>query len=174
MSENIGGYSASDFSESSGNAILKQLLEEDKTIKTRFAEADKSPNYDDFFELLEKSPTKYIPTARTNVQIKTLERDYINHNKREKTEYLYKYQCDTKVFNAVKRSISLDPTVLFLVDIKQRKVFWIYLSDEYVFDQNIGDNKTTTVYFSKGNLLSNIDSFDKTMKAISEEKRKES
>ena len=168
---NLGGYTESDFYESDGNASLSLYLQKKQTIKTHFNEADKFPNFDGCFDLLCNNTGNITPKARINVQIKTMNKSYANSNKKIKTNYPYKYTCETKIFNAVKKGISLDPAVLFLVDIKSKKFYWLYVSQEYVFDLDLKNEKTKTIFFSDENLIGNIDSFYKKVNKICEEIR---
>ena len=48
---NIGGYDTYSFNDSDGVAILTLLLHKDRKIKVHFAEGDKTPNIDGWFEL---------------------------------------------------------------------------------------------------------------------------
>ena len=46
-----------------------------------FSEQDKTPNFDGYFEILEKQKNKSTPIGSVNVQIKTLNNNYVNENK---------------------------------------------------------------------------------------------
>jgi len=149
---NIGGYDTNAFSESDGNRILGDILERSKKIKVHFAEGDKTPNFDGWFELCENSHTKMIPIGKFNVQIKTISTDYRNSNQKGKRSD-YKYSCETKVFNSVIKGISCDPAILFLVDITNRIVFYIHVSPELALGLNLTDEDHKTIYFNKSDRL---------------------
>lgn len=149
---NIGGYDDSSFSESDGNRILGEILEAKKLIKVHFAELDKTPNYDGFFELCESGKNKRIPIGRLDVQIKTISSDYSNMNKKESVSD-YKYPCETKIFNSVKKGISCNPAILFLVDVIKKKVYYIHVSPQYVFSLNLEDEENKVIYFNESDRL---------------------
>lgn len=68
----------------------------------------------------------------------------------------YKYSVDTKVFNVAKENITFDPVLLFLVDEKKEKVFWRYVSVEFVMSLDLHDEENKTIYFNESDLISNL------------------
>lgn len=167
---NIGGYDKNSFSESSGNRILGEILEQTQLIKVHFTENDKTPNFDGTFEICECTKAKKVPIGRFNVQIKTMSTDYKNYNKSEQVSD-YKYPCDTKIFNSVKNGISCDPAILFLVDIKDRRVYFIHVSYVYALSLNIDNEDTKTIYFNETDRLDEEDSCGHFTQIFNEYKR---
>lgn len=160
---NLGGYDTNDFNEATGNTILKNFLHKDKTIFCHFSEQDKTPNFDGYFEILEKQKNKKEPIGRIDVQIKTLNSDYINKNKGLNRSQ-YKYSCETKIFNAVKRAITLNPCYLFMVDTLQKRIFAKYITLEFVLALNLNDENKKTIYFNDSDEITCMNSFYNTVK----------
>lgn len=170
---NLGGYDRSSFNESTGNSILKDLLHLHSEMFGHFAELDKTPNTDGYFDILKREDNKSVPIGKFEVQIKTLDYDYSNSNTTQNCSK-YKYSCDTKIFNVVKEAITLNPCMLFMVDVKTRRVFYKYVSLEYVLSLDIKDEKNKMVYFGDEDEITDIDSFYKQVKEIYENRRRES
>lgn len=170
---NLGGYDRNDFNESLGNSILKSLLQSHSGMYGHFEELDKTPNMDGYFDILKDENKKSVPVGKIEVQIKTLDHDYLNLNK-TKNRSKYKYSCDTKIFNVVKEAITLNPCILFMVDVKDRRVFYKYISLEYALSMNIEDEANKMVYFGEEDEITNIDAFYEKVKYIYESRRKES
>lgn len=166
---NIGGYDKYSFNEGLGNRILSDLLESQKSIITHFSQSDKVPNFDGYFEILEFGEKKNNPIGRIDVQIKTLDHDYKNNNKRKNVSQ-YKYTCETKIFNAVKEALTLNPCFLFMVDIYLKKVFFKYISPQYVLSLEIADEFYKTIYFNDEDEIVNISSFYEIAKKIYKER----
>ena len=130
----IAGYDKNVVNEQLGvNKLASRLLESYRIIPY-FNVNDKTPNYDGYFELCDgiigKNSTTE-PKARFNVQIKTVNSNYENHNKRDHLEFKYKHQFNTKILNATLKEITLDPTIFFIVDPFNMRFFWKYLSEEF-------------------------------------------
>ncbi len=168
---NIGGYDDFSFDESEGNRILSGLLEKGRLIKTYFNQGDKFPNFDGYFEICKSTPSKKEASGTFRVQIKTLPRDYTNSNSRGKKSD-YKYSCESKIFCAVKNSITLDPVILFLVDTQFRKVFFIHVTLEYVLMNRLDTGENKTIYFNEIDLLAEDTCFSIFNAIITEYKRK--
>lgn len=169
---NLGGYDKYDFKESDGNAILKQLLESQKNIYCHFNELDKIPNFDGSFDVLDVHQQKSIPLGKFEVQVKTLNHDYTNSNKRENCSK-YKYSCDTKIFNAVKKAITLNPCMLFMVDVTKKRVFYKYVSLEFVLSLRLENEESKMIYFDDVDEITDVDSFYQTVKKIYIERKLE-
>lgn len=165
---NLGGYDINSFYDSRGNAFLTEFLEKDCLIKTDIKKDDKAPNLDGTIELLKEDDKKFVPVQIFHVQVKTLNSDYTNENKRHNISQ-YKYPAETKVFNVVKEHITSDPVILFLVDTKRRKVFWIYVSIEYVMKLDLKEEENKTIYFNDADSIGDIDSFYKVLENIHKE-----
>ncbi len=152
MQYNIGGYDKNVFYERLGMNYLEKELLNTFRIVPYFSINDKTPNLDGWLDLCDQTVEtgrKVVPQHRFSVQIKTLNHDYRNTNKRKNQEQPYKYECDTKVLNTVLTSTTLDPVLLFLVDWENRRIFWKHLSMEFCFSSlNSSEQKTFTLYFS--------------------------
>lgn len=166
---NLGGYDINNFYDSKGNAFLISFLEQDCNIKTDIKKDDKAPNLDGTIELLKKSDKVSIPVQIFHVQVKTLNKSYVNKNKKENISQ-YKYSADTKVFNVVKEHITSDPVILFLVDTKNKKVFWFYVSIEYVMKLGIKEEKNKTIYFNDTDSIVDMKLFYRVLENIHQER----
>lgn len=165
---NLGKYDPYSFKEVDGNIILKQFLNKNRMLYCHFSEQDKTPNFDGYFEILEEEN----PFGRIEVQIKTLNNNYKNSNTKGFCSQ-YKYSCDTKIFNAVKKSITLNPVYLFMVDVEKNKIFAKYVSLKFVMELNIKEESSKTIYFNDTDELRDINDFYKTVKEIYSSKIKE-
>lgn len=156
---NIGGYGPYFFREYLGINYLESVLLCTFRIVPYFFKNDKTPNFDGWFEVCgerKDEKSKVIPLCRFSVQIKTLNSDYKNDNKVINTEFPYKYSCDTKIINAVLERITLDPTILFLVDWDKRIIYWKYLTEDFCLKEKADKKGTFTCYFSdKDKLMPN-------------------
>lgn len=167
---NLGGYDKNSFYDSNGVAYLTRFLQQEHGIKGIIQSDDKIPNLDGIIQLLEwNSNKKGIPKQIFHVQVKTMNHEYKNTNKVHHRSQ-YKYPVDTKVFNVVKENITFDPVLLFLVDEKEEKVFWFYVSIEFVMSLNLNDEKKKNIYFDNSDLVSNLKEFYSQLVNIHEEK----
>lgn len=171
----IGAYGEYDFVESIANAKLSIKLQETKLFKTHFAEGDKLPNLDGNIEILTQKEriddkgnyyTVYEPEGSIYVQIKTLNHDYSNKNKEKFTEFKYKYSMDTKVINLVNVGARLEPVLIFLIDEKNEKYFWVHVSDEYAIGLNVKDQGNKVIFFSDENELVDVYDFHAKLRHI--------
>lgn len=165
----IGGYDTYNFNDSDGISFLTLFLQQQKTIKALLEHDDKIPNLDGSIQLLCKGDFKCIPTQIFDVQVKTLDCEYSNNNKKQNRSQ-YKYSIDTKAFNVVKHNITLNPVLIFLVDLNCKKIFYIYASQEYVLKLDLKEEKEKTIYFNDEDEIIDIDAFTNTLRAIHEEK----
>ena len=169
---NLGGYSRENFNESTGNRILENFLHSNSLIFTHFSQQDKTPNFDGYFEILKQATGKNIPIGRYEVQIKTMDHNYINTNKQKNCSQ-YKYSCETKIFNAVKNAITLNPCYLFMVDVNKKRIFAKYISLEFVLSLNLKDEKNKTIYFNDTDEIKNVNYFYEVTKKVYLKKSKE-
>lgn len=154
--KNLGGYDENSFYDSNGVAYLTRFLQQEHGIKGVIQSDDKTPNLDGTIQLLEwNSETRAIPKQIFHVQVKTMNHGYENTNRIHHRSQ-YKYSVDTKVFNVVKENITFDPVLLFLVDEKKEKVFWRYVSVEFVMSLDLHDEENKTIYFNESDLISNL------------------
>ncbi len=167
---NIGGYDKNSFYDSTGITFLTQFLQKNHTIKALLQSDDKIPNLDGTIQLLKKATaSKSIPAQIFHVQVKTLNSNYVNKNKNKNISQ-YKYSIDTKVFNVVKNNITSDPVLLFLVDTKNNKVFYLYISMEFIFNLDIKEETNKTIYFNDSNMITNLCNFHNQLMKIHNEK----
>lgn len=167
---NLGGYDENSFYDSNGVAYLTRFLQQEHGIKGIIQSDDKIPNLDGTIQLLEWiSEKRAIPKQIFHVQVKTMNSGYENAN-RVHHRSQYKYPVDTKVFNVVKENITFDPVLLFLVDEKKEKVFWRYVSVDFVMSLDLNDEEKKTIYFSDSDLISNLTEFHLRLVEIHEEK----
>lgn len=172
--ENIGAYGEYDFVESLANAKLSIKLQETKLFKTHFAEGDKLPNLDGNIEFLTKKVRRgkngdvfvYEPEGSIYVQIKTLSHDYSNTNEKMFKKFKYKYSMNTKVINLVNVGARLEPVIIFLIDEKNAKYFWIHVSDMYAMELEVKDQGNKVIYFSDENELIDVQDFYNKVKQI--------
>lgn len=166
---NLGGYDKNAFNDGKGVNHLESLFYSSDILMPHFKTEDKTPNFDGYFELLAPGVIKSTPIGRYDVQIKSLDRDYRNHNKNAASDY--KYSCETKAINGVICGITLNPVMLFLVDIHTRDVYYIYLSFEYCMKLNIGTQENKTIYFSDEDRITDLQNFYAKAKRIYETQR---
>lgn len=147
----LGKISENDWKESASITIATEAFEENRKIKTYFTKQDKRPNLDGSLSIVENQ--EEIITVE--VQIKTLPEDY-SYKKVE--TYPYRYLCDTKVFGVVMRKTTLNPVALVMVDRNKRLVFVKLLTEDYVKDLNITNQRKKIIGFSDDDIL-DIDKF---------------
>jgi len=151
---NIGRHTEGVFIESNGNIILKRKLTSNKRISCFFSENDKTPNTDGFFELIDE---KGVPQKRFNVQIKTT-----NELKNGK------YSLDTKILNYVFSKISIDPTFLFVVDLKSENILYRYISIDFLLSIDFDKKKNITLDFNNDEIF-DINVFEREVTKIKED-----
>lgn len=152
LNVNLGKVSSNDFKESDSITIIRELMEKNQKIKVRTSEADKIPNLDGKVMILDSNSMERITVE---VQVKTLPVKYQSSNP-------YKYSCDTKVFNVVKHNVTFNPVVLLLVDVINKKLYWKYISKEYVQSLDIEHKESKTIQFDDNDLYEE-DNFILTM-----------
>lgn len=150
----ISIHSIESFNEADAVALLKQTLESKQSIKTFFGENDKTPNHDGFFELVD---VESVPKKQFIVQIKKTKRLVPNVKGNNKGRYVY--ELKTNFLEYVKQKVTENPAVYFVVDIEDRRIFWLYLSDEVLMSMDFEGHEKITYAFSDKNILSDISSF---------------
>lgn len=143
---NIGLDSKTSYIDSRGVAILTECLESTYCIKCHFSENDKTPNTDGFFVLSNTT----CPEKEFHVQIKSTE------NVKNAT-----FTYDTKFINYVNSGVTENPSFIFAVDITERKVYYKYLSDKFLSENNFLDTeqKTITIHFNENEVLTDAKLF---------------
>ena len=135
-------------------AVLKSFLRSDGKINTNFASNDKWPNTDGTFEFVSDPDNSRAPEQNFFVQIKG------SHYYTEKNGVV-SYSLQSLAFPAsVYANVFLDPGILFVVlnyDKRgQERVFWKYMSTEFV--NSIDYSKDScTIKFSLDNEIKNTD-----------------
>lgn len=149
---NLGGYDKYAFNDTNGVAHLTLLLQRNMKMAVHFSAGDKTPNIDGWVDLCSDGVTKQVPDGKIEVQIKTLDKDYTNISGG------YKYSCDTKIFNYVKKGITINPVFLFLIDVRTYRVFGINISHQYVL--GLGEYKDKKIiYFTDDDEIADPDIF---------------
>lgn len=150
---NIGLDSESSHIESIGVSILTKKLESTNKIKCHFSENDKTPNTDGFFVLNDMG----IPVKEFHVQIKS-------SNTIVKNSFSY----DTKFINYVNSNVTENPSFIFAIDIGQEKIFFKYLSNQFLNDHNYLDTeqKTFKVKFDQSEILTDANEFAQFLNEI--------
>lgn len=179
---NIGGYDQNAFYDCLGVNYLEWKLLETGLIMPEFNKMDKYPNLDGSFEVCEmESPVdsqlalaeeqssqwRVIPKCTFDVQIKTLNADYVNHNKNARSEHTeFKYSCDTKAMNYVLKSGTLNPVLLLFVDWKHERIFWKYLSQEYCLQLGLGKRNKKVIYFNRSDEIVDMQEWIRELRTI--------
>lgn len=155
---NLGKESKSSFIESQGISILKRKIEKGQLIKARFAESDRIPNTDGFFVVIN---AEAFPEKVFDVQIKCVE-NLVG----------CKYSCDTKFINYANLKVTENPCIIFVVDVSSEKVFFKYLSEQFLKENNFlnTEQKNVTLHFSATEILDDISIFYALIKDIIKEK----
>ena len=147
--KNIGGYDKNYKYDRKAVNFLEGFLLESDLIVPHFEAEDKLPNLDGYLEICEPSNQKINPIGRFDVQIKSLNHNYCNDNVCDNIEYSYKYSCDTKVVNVVLEALTYNPVLLILVDNRDKRIFWKYMSEQYCLELDVGTKVKKTLYFNE-------------------------
>ncbi|MBQ3408526.1 MAG: DUF4365 domain-containing protein [Clostridia bacterium] len=139
---NMGKITDNDFKESKSISLIRDLLEKNNKIKVRTTEADKIPDLDGRVSILDTNKHDRIIVE---VQSKTLPEEYNEDNP-------YHYDCDTKVLNVVKYNKSFNPVVLFLSDIKNKKLYYKLITKEYIKELNFSNQENKRIKFDDNDL----------------------
>ena len=150
---NIGVDSKNSYIDGIGVSILTEKLESTFCIKCHFSENDKTPNTDGFFVL----STKTCPEKEFHVQIKSTE-------KLENSSFSY----DTKFINYVNSGVTDNPSFIFAIDITERKIYYKYLSNDFLKENNFLDTeqKSITIHFGENEILDDANAFKEILEDI--------
>ena len=154
-------HSIESFDETDAINLLKQTLESSHTIKTFFGENDKTPNHDGFFELVDHTLT---PRKQFIVQIKKTKKLTPNVKGANKGKYVY--ELKTNFLEYVKQKVTESPAIYFIVDIEDKRIFWLYLSDDVLINMDFEGRDKVSYAFSESNILSDISSFTSILNNI--------
>lgn len=165
---NIAQHSENSFIEKEAVRILSSFLEVKRTISTSFNENDKTPNHDGFFEILNDKSAEKIPKKQFIVQIKGTEN--LKQISTGKNKGKYKYSLNTNFLYYVKEKITENPAIYFVVDVKNNKIFWIYLSDKKLMSLNFEGKDKIIYHFSKEEECNDIDEFLNILNLIANER----
>ena len=163
----ISTHSFDSFKESETVGYLKTVLESTHTIKTFFGENDKTPNHDGFFELVDNES---IPKKQFIVQIKKTKK--LNKCKNGKNKGKYVYELKTNFLAYIKEKVTENPAIYFVVDIDEKRIFWIYLSDEILMQMDFEGRKRISYAFSDNDILDNINKFTEILNNIAQQRNK--
>lgn len=142
----LGKITDNDWKEEDSVSIAEEQFKKGHKILTYFARQDKRPNLDGSLSIVENQ--EEIITVE--VQIKTLPKEY--YYKRQ-DYFQYRYECDTKIFNVVRRQTTLNPVALILVDIPKEVVYVKLLTFDYVQSLDIGNKQSKVIGFSDKDIL---------------------
>lgn len=146
---------------------VESFLDFDGRINCDFSKRDKWPNTDGFFELVPNPEFNRCPTQTFFVQIKG------THNFTEK-DGIVKYSLRSLAFPAfIATNTTLDPGILFVVlnpDVKGKKrVFWKYMSVEFINSIDFNKDSTTISFTSDEEIFDteeSVISFSKKLESI--------
>ena len=139
---NMGKISDNGFKESKSISLIRELLEKNNRIKVRTIEEDKIPDLDGRISILDQNKHDRIIVE---IQSKTLPEEY-NESKQ------YYYDCDTKVLNVVKYNKTFNPVVLFLSDIKNKKLYYKLITEKYIERLNFDNQETKRIKFDDNDI----------------------
>ena len=126
-----------------GVLCIRGLLKHTQAIAHKVESHDKTPNVDGSIELVDDEDR---PVGELTVQAKTYKSKYLGQNKADVPAYFVAYA--SRMRNKV--------CVFFSVDANANKIFWKYISDDYIREfQKRGDNAIHGYQFTKDEILSN-------------------
>ena len=126
-----------------GVLCIRGLLKHTQAIAHKVESHDKTPNVDGSIELVDDEDR---PVGELTVQAKTYKSKYLGQNKADVPAYFVAYA--SRMRNKV--------CVFFSVDANANKIYWKYISDDYIREfQKRGDNAIHGYQFTKDEILSN-------------------
>lgn len=126
-----------------GVLCIRGLLKHTQAIAHKVESHDKTPNVDGNIELVDDEDR---PVGELTVQAKTYKSKYQGQNKADVPAYFVAYA--SRMRNKV--------CVFFSVDANANKIYWKYISDDYIREfQEKGDNAIHGYQFTKEEILSN-------------------
>ena len=126
-----------------GVLCIRGLLKHTQAIAHGIESHDKTPNIDGNIELVDDEER---PIGELTIQAKTYKSKYKGHNKADIPAYFVAYA--SRIRNKI--------CVFFSVNAHENKIYWKYISDDYIRDFiNEGDNETHVYQFKKDEILSN-------------------
>lgn len=145
--------------------VLQSFLRSNGKINTNFASNDKWPNTDGTFEFVSSPEITRQPEQSFFVQIKGT-----GNFKEEKGEV--KYSLKSLAFPAfVYMEVTLDPSILFVVfnpkDRGKERVFWKYMSVDFLQSIDFSKESITIVFFPDDEIKNTDDSVETFCKKLS-------
>ena len=126
-----------------GVLCIRGLLKHTQAIAHKVESHDKTPNVDGSIELIDDED---CPVGELTIQAKTYKSKYQEQNKADIPAYFVAYA--SRMRNKV--------CVFFSVDANANKIYWKYISDDYIREfQKRGDNAIHGYQFTKDEILSN-------------------
>lgn len=126
-----------------GVLCVRGLLKHTQAIAHKVESHDKTPNVDGNIELIDDEDR---PVGEMTIQAKTYKSKYQGQNKADVPAYFVAYA--SRMRNKV--------CVFFSVDANANKIYWKYISDDYIREfQKRGDNAIHGYQFTKDEILSN-------------------
>lgn len=146
--------SRSSFTESKGLRILSEMLESTKRIKTHLNDKDRIPLFDGHINLLNE---KEEIIKECTVQVKS--ESGIKLSTRGANKGKYPYHFDKDVLEAVRKDVTNNIVVYFVVDASNGKIFYKILTRDFLVSLNYINNKDDKVKYSfeENDVLSNPD-----------------
>ncbi len=147
-------------------AILDTFLRSDgKIAYNGFACNDTYPNIDGHFELVPNPGISRRPKQNFSVQIKGTSIENIN------ADGVFKYQLKSLAFPAyIADSVTSDPGILFVVlnggKRGQERVFWKYMSPNFIASIDFDKNSTVIDFTSEDEILNTDESVDGFVKKL--------
>lgn len=121
---------------------IRGLLRHTQAIAHRVESHDKTPNIDGIIDLVDDEE---CPIGELTIQAKTYKSKYLGQNKADVPAYFVAYA------SIMRNKIC----VFFSVNANENKIYWKYISDEYIRDFiNEGDNVTHVYQFKNDEILS--------------------
>lgn len=124
-SNKIASHGENNFKDEESISLIKLLLAKHRRVMPKLDSIDKWPNIDGYIEIQSKEG---IIIGRLNVQAKTL-------NKKD----VLKFRCPVPFLS----NCEIDPCLLFGVDTKNERVYWLYF-DVYKLKEIDFENNTTS------------------------------
>ena len=125
------------------NLCIRGLLVGSQAIAHEIKCHDKESNTDGYIQLIDDDDR---PVGELTIQAKTYKSKYQGQNKADVPAYFVAYA--SRMRNKI--------CVFFSVDANENKIYWKYISDEYIRDFNKeGDTKSHVYQFTKDEILSN-------------------
>ena len=158
-----------DIQDEKSNIFIRTLFVGTRAIAYEVKCHDKSPNTDGYIELVDE---KNHPVGKLTIQAKSYKSKYKGKDKAEIPAYYVAYA------DRMRNEVCL----FFSVDADSQRIYWKYISDDYIQEFKKAGNRTSQTYkfakdeiLSKGNLNLTLDKwkrlFEETLASFSQIKK---